>query len=197
MTTTESLRGSNCSGTDGTANRVLTLANTSLTIAGGFTVIVNGLTLVPTTEYTITHYTSGSDVTFLNIVNNTDYVVVMYDTTEAVPDALSTTATTYLHVKYRLGDLEANLGAGSANIVSTAISGAQAIIDEYTGTKTGTIIVHAVADYAAGMVVDTALGMDNISVSNDRVNMAQNLKKNAIDMANAVGRDLRYKKVNG
>lgn len=75
---TENKRGSDCTGSDGEANRVLTLANTQLTQSGGFNVFVNGLNLVPTTEYSVTHADSASTITFLNVVWDTDYIVVVY-----------------------------------------------------------------------------------------------------------------------
>jgi len=76
--TTETKRGSDCSGSNGETNRVLTLANTQLTQSGGFNVFVNGLNLVPTTEYVVTHSDSASTIKFLNIVWDTDYIVVVY-----------------------------------------------------------------------------------------------------------------------
>lgn len=76
--TTESKRGSDCSLTDGVINRVLTLANTQMTLSGGFTVYVNGLSRVPTTEYTVSHKVAASTITFLNAVWDADYIVVIY-----------------------------------------------------------------------------------------------------------------------
>ena len=75
---TESKRGSNCTGTDGTTGRTLTLANTQLTSSGGFSTYVNGLLLVPTTEYTVSHLASSSVITFNNIVWDSDYIVITY-----------------------------------------------------------------------------------------------------------------------
>lgn len=75
---TESKRGSNCTLTDGVPNRVLTLANTLLTQSGGFSVYANGLQLVPTTEYTVSHLSTLSTITFLNVVWDSDYLVVIY-----------------------------------------------------------------------------------------------------------------------
>jgi len=107
-----------------------------------------------------------------------------------------TTDTDYLDVKFRLGDIESNLGTGSANIVSLAISGAQAEVDQLTNTSTGTIIRFAVADLAAGKVVDTFLGRDDMPVSNQRMQMAENLKENAYRILKAKGHDVKYSKVN-
>jgi len=119
----------------------------------------------------------------------------LIDETAGTVDALST-STSYLHVKWRLGDIEANLGTGSANIVSQAISGAQAEVDQLTDSATGTVVTFAVADLAAGFVVDTMLGRDDLPVSNQRMQMAKHLKENAYKKLISKGHDLRYKLVN-
>jgi len=115
---------------------------------------------------------------------------------DSAVDTLSTSVT-YLHVKWRLGDIEANLGTGSANIISTAISGAQAEVDEIVGRSATTPLeVFAIADLAAGRTVDTFLGRDDLPVSNQRIQMAANLKENAYRMLKAEGHEVRYSKVN-
>lgn len=119
----------------------------------------------------------------------------LISTAPGVTDTL-TTNTTYLHVKYRLGDIEPNLGTGSANIVSFAISGAQAEVDQLTNSSTATVIRFAVADLAAGKVVDTFLGRDNLPVSNMRVQMAENLKEAGYTTLRSKGYDVKYSKVN-
>lgn len=67
--------GSNCSGSDGTANRTLTLADTT---AGdnGLTVTVNGTTLHEGAgkDFTI----SSGVITFLNVIDNSDNIRVVY-----------------------------------------------------------------------------------------------------------------------
>lgn len=103
---------------------------------------------------------------------------------------------TYEMVKFRLGDIEANLGTGSANIISQAISGASAEIDALTNTATGDVIDHAKAYLAAGLVVDTFLGRDDITVSNERLQMAKNLKENAYNMIKSKGINIKISKVN-
>ncbi len=70
--------GANCSGTDGTANRTLTVDNTKLTKQGGFLVVASGLTLALTTEYTVVHATSGTVITFLNRMYDDMTIVVKY-----------------------------------------------------------------------------------------------------------------------
>ncbi len=142
-------------------------------------------------------FTSTSAGSYLAITDSAtqpqlDSTAWTWDTSAGTVDAL-TINTSYLHVKHRLGDVESNLGAGSANIVSLAISGAQAEIDQLTGNATGTLVTFAVAELAAGKVVDTLLGRDDLPVSNDRVNMAKNLKENSYKMVSSYGHDVRYK----
>jgi len=74
----EYANGSSASGVNGATNRVLTLANTSLTVQNDFYVYVSGLLLALTDEYTVTHSTSGSQVTFLNGLWNDLEVIVVY-----------------------------------------------------------------------------------------------------------------------
>jgi hypothetical protein len=70
--------GSDCSGANGSLNRVLTLANTSLTIQSEFNVFVSGLELTLTTEYTVVHNLSGTQITFLNGLWNDMTVIIRY-----------------------------------------------------------------------------------------------------------------------
>ena len=108
---TENKRGSDCSGTDGTANRVLTLSNTMLTQSGGFNVFVNGLNLVPTTEYTPSHLSEDSTITLLNIVWDTDYIVVVY----------LQTGGTVISSKYATTSDVYNRSGLTSSLVSTAV----------------------------------------------------------------------------
>ena len=75
---TEHKQGSNCTGTSGTASRTLTLSNTKTTSNDGFLVHVNGLALALTTEYTVEHKSSGTIVTFINLVWDDQAIIVMY-----------------------------------------------------------------------------------------------------------------------
>ena len=77
INTQEDKRGSNCSGTNGAKNRVLTLSNTALTKSGGLLIWVNGL-LQHSAQVTITHNTSGSTVLFIDEIFDTDYISVIY-----------------------------------------------------------------------------------------------------------------------
>ncbi len=65
---TEYYNGSDCTGSDGGSNRVLTISNTGATSENGFLVYVSGLALALTSEYTVVHNTSGTVITFLNAV---------------------------------------------------------------------------------------------------------------------------------
>jgi hypothetical protein len=67
----EDKRGADCSGSDSALNRVLTLANTTLT--DKVFVFVNGL-ILHSADVTISHLSASSTVTFLNAVWDTDYI---------------------------------------------------------------------------------------------------------------------------
>lgn len=70
--------GADCSGGSGDANRVLTLSNTSLTSQAGFLVYASGLALGLDIEYTVSHASSGTTVTFLNRLWDDMTIVVQY-----------------------------------------------------------------------------------------------------------------------
>jgi len=70
--------GSDCNGSSGDANRVLTLANTGITKQNGFLVYASGLALAVITEYTVDHNSSGTEITFLNSLWDDMTLVVNY-----------------------------------------------------------------------------------------------------------------------
>ena len=70
-------RGSNCSGTDGTANRTLTLNNTSLTDDNKIIIIVNNNALHVNVDFTTAHSATNSVVTFVNKIWDIDYITVI------------------------------------------------------------------------------------------------------------------------
>lgn len=76
--TTENKLGSDCSGTDGTANRVLTLANLNLTSNSRFMVFVGGFAMAYNLDYTLTNLPASSQVTFLGIVHDQSPIQVFY-----------------------------------------------------------------------------------------------------------------------
>lgn len=80
MATTETFTGANASGSSGANSRTLTLSNTSTTIQNGFEVIVVGLYLHLTTDYTVSHNASSTVITFVNSLWNDQQIAVIYDT---------------------------------------------------------------------------------------------------------------------
>jgi len=76
--TTENKLGSNCTGTDGESNRVLTLANTEQTIQAGFMVYVSGLAISINQDYLVTHKVSGTTITFLNPLYDATAIIITY-----------------------------------------------------------------------------------------------------------------------
>jgi len=77
-TKTEHYTGSDCSGSTGAANRVLTLSNTGTTTDNGFLVHSSGLALALTSEYTVSHLSSSTTITFLNPIWDDQTIVVEY-----------------------------------------------------------------------------------------------------------------------
>jgi len=68
--------GSDCSGSDGDANRVLTLTNTSL--SSHERVFLDGVRLKKDVDYTVNHLNSNSTITFLVKVWNDQKIEVDY-----------------------------------------------------------------------------------------------------------------------
>lgn len=75
----ENKTGADCSGTDGDALRVLTLANTEITKDGGIFVFVNGL-FQHSTQITITHIATETTIKFTDKLWDTDKIAVVYMT---------------------------------------------------------------------------------------------------------------------
>jgi hypothetical protein len=128
--TTESKRGSNLSGTDGTSGRGLTLSNTQLTQAGGFQVFVNGLLLVLATEYTVAHNNSASTLVFLNPVWDSDYIIVNY--LQAGGTSLTASYITSSDVYNRTGLSTTEV---IASVVDELILDAESELEMITGRK--------------------------------------------------------------
>ena len=85
--TTEYFTGTDASGSDGGTNRVITLSNVSLTEQDGMFVHVSGLILSLTSEYTVSHSTTSTQITFLNALWDDMNIIVVYSTIPAVTDA--------------------------------------------------------------------------------------------------------------
>lgn len=75
---TEHKTGSDCSGSSGGSNRILTLTNTNLTQQNGFLVYVSGLALALTDEYTVSHLSASTTVTFLKPLWDDMTILVNY-----------------------------------------------------------------------------------------------------------------------
>jgi len=77
-TQTEYYTGSDTTGSDGDSNRVLTLSNIGTTQQDGFLVYASGLPLGLTTEYTVSHLSASTEITFLNGLWDDMTVIVNY-----------------------------------------------------------------------------------------------------------------------
>lgn len=75
---TKNFFGSDCSGSDGDSNRVLTLSNTKITIAESFEVFVGGL-IQHQSNITVSHLSSSSTITFLDPLYDDSPIIVNYN----------------------------------------------------------------------------------------------------------------------
>jgi len=75
---TENKAGSDCTGSSGDPNRVLTLTNTST--SSNELVVVDGTVLRKTTNYTVTHKSASSTITFLGNIFDAMTIDVRYYT---------------------------------------------------------------------------------------------------------------------
>ena len=69
-------QGSDCTGSDGDQNRILTLTNTKTT--QNVIVMVSGTFLVEDQDYTPAHNATSSTITFLNRLADTQYIEVIF-----------------------------------------------------------------------------------------------------------------------
>ena len=74
---TEYYLGSDATGTNGGSNRVLTLSNIRTTNANGLLIVVAG-TILMTSDFTISHNATGSQITLLNALWNDQNITVQY-----------------------------------------------------------------------------------------------------------------------
>lgn len=88
---TEHKTGSDCSGSSGDSNRILTLTNTNLTQQNGFLVYVSGLALALTDEYTVSHLSASTTVTFLKPLWDDMTILVNYFEGIAAPTVAGNT----------------------------------------------------------------------------------------------------------
>ena len=75
----ENFTGADASGSSGGTSRVITLSNTGLTSGDGFLVFVSGLSLALTSEYTVSHGSSATTVTFVNALFDDQLIQVHYN----------------------------------------------------------------------------------------------------------------------
>jgi len=75
---TENYDGNDCTGSSGTASRTLTISNTLETQDDSFLVIVSGLVLIPTSDFTVDHNSSSSVITFVNALYDDQKILVQY-----------------------------------------------------------------------------------------------------------------------
>lgn len=75
---TEHYTGSDCTGSSGAVNRTLTISNTGTTTNDGFLAYVSGLALALTSEYTVSHLSSSTVITFLNALWDNQTIAVQY-----------------------------------------------------------------------------------------------------------------------
>jgi len=75
----ENFTGANATGSDGGTSRVITLSNTGLTSTDGFLVFVSGLSLALTSEYTVSHLSASTTVTFVNALFNDQEIQIHYN----------------------------------------------------------------------------------------------------------------------
>lgn len=92
---TKTFNGSDCTGSDATANRTYDLVTSGI-IAGGMTCVINGTNAVQGSGYDYT--LTGSVITFLNIIDDSDIIQVTYFIVNITSS--SSTLTTSTSLKY-------------------------------------------------------------------------------------------------
>jgi len=78
VTKTEHYSGSDATGSTGGSDRVLTISNTKTTTDNGFLVFVSGLELKLTEQYTVSHKSASTEITFLNPLWDDQEITVNY-----------------------------------------------------------------------------------------------------------------------
>jgi len=91
MATIEQYTGTDCTGSDGEADRTLTLSNEDTTYDDNLLVFISGLLLVPTTDFTIVHKSDNSVITFVNIVWDDQNILVKYTPLPIAPQTTTVT----------------------------------------------------------------------------------------------------------
>jgi hypothetical protein len=176
--TTLNIRGSDLSGSDATANRTYTLSgNVS---SDGLTIITNG-TALHSADFTF----SSNVITFLNIVDNTDYIRITYFVELSVLTSGQATYSSPFSLTRYLGLLGAvpNKDSTSKELLGTGDASASVywmskcgILDGYltlyygatepTATSTLTEDTDYTVDYDTSRVTLTASGITALSTDN-------------------------------
>ncbi len=101
-------QGSNCSGLSGATGRTLTIDNTALTSTAGFLVAVDRSFFALNTDYTVSHSTTSTIITFVNAVWDEQAIVVNYvqfsSGLVAADDLVSGNAVTYSSLVSKVRD---------------------------------------------------------------------------------------------
>lgn len=84
--------GSNLTGSSGDTNRILTLTNTN--ISRNEIVFISGIILYPTIDYTVSHLSASSTITFLNNIYNDQEIDVVWFEALGLGDTSNITNTT-------------------------------------------------------------------------------------------------------
>lgn len=148
--TNENYLGSALSGIDGATGRILTLANTSLTVSNGLEVFVNGVFQTITTNFTVSHLTSSSTITFVGAINNTDRITIIYFTADVITGTFKYTTAANVYAKTGLSATEVNFTIGSnANIINDA----ETELEVLTGRKFTN--ANAITEFIDGPQPDT------------------------------------------
>ena len=132
MSTTENYLGSDLTGSDGSANRVLTLSNTDKTLADGFMVFVERNFQTLTTDYTVTHNDSGTEVTLVSYTYNDSPITVIYET------ILSQTAPSTAQIPLDARFIQKNITALGNSCTITEVSRSFGTDEYRTKTETDT-----------------------------------------------------------
>ena len=85
---TENWLGSNCTGNDGDTNRKLVIDNQRLTSGTGFLVFLGGFAQGISLDYTVSHLTQNTEITFLGRVHNESPIEILYFTSSTTPAIL-------------------------------------------------------------------------------------------------------------
>ena len=93
-------------------------------------VFVNGLNLVLTTEFTVSHLASSSTITFLNFVADADYITVVYNQSGSTSGSANYTSYTNVYTKTGLSTTE--LASATVDLL---ILDAEAELESLTGRK--------------------------------------------------------------